>query len=171
MTKLTKVLIGAAVVAAGAIVIKKTTGKQYVEAVDIAEEAVKKDHADDGILQRIKRFVEKKVIKILAWTALHMEQIESASALIGLTSGAIGIATAIRDYKNGSDTKEQLDRIEDMLTRHELAENDRINGLGYYTQQCTETLNNNLKTVDKDLIKVGEKLGVKMLEDGEEFCA
>ncbi len=163
MTKLTKILIGAAVVATGAIIINKVTGNKCEEVVDVAEQAVKNDHADDGIIKRIKRYVEKKVIKILAWTALHMEQIESASALIGLTSGAIGIASAIRDYKNGNDTKEQLDHIEEYLTEHEQAMNDRINGLGYYTQQCTETVNGNI-------VKIGEKLGIDMSSD-EEFCA
>lgn len=164
MTKLTKILIGTAIAAPVAIIISKATDKKTVEVVEnVAEEAVKNDHTDDSIIKKIKRYVEKKVIKILAWTALHMEQIESASALIGLTSGAIGIATAIRDYKNGSDMKEQLDHIEEYLTEHEQVMNDRINGLGYYTQQCTETVNGNL-------VKIGEKLGIDMSSD-EEFCA
>ena len=171
MTKLTKILIGAAVVATGAIIISKVTGNTCEEVVDVAEQAVKNDHADDGIIKRIKRYVEKKVIKILAWTALHMEQIESASALIGLTSGAIGIASAIRDYKNGNDTKEQLDRIEELLMEHEQADADRINGIGYYTQKCAEAINGNLKMVDEDVIKVGEKLGIQMLKDGEVLSA
>lgn len=173
MNRLAKILMGVAIGVTGAIIIKKATEKKYVEPADVAEQAVKNDHADDGILKRIKRYVEKKVIKLLAWAALHMEQIESASALIGFGSTAIGIITAVKEFRRGEDTKEQLDRIEDYLLAHEQAECARVNNLGKYTESCAQTINNNLKQIDKDVIKVGEKLGVQMLEEDEVFesCA
>ena len=103
MNMLTKVLIGAAGVAAVGAVVAVVAKKE--------EQAVKKDE-DGSILKRIQRFVKKKVIKFLAWVALHMEQIEAASAVIGLGSACFSIASAVRDFKRGDDTQNQLDSIE-----------------------------------------------------------
>lgn len=110
MTKLTKILLGAAAVAVVgtvvAVVEKKKHDEKYVE---VAKTEDKEE--DKSLLKKIKRYVEKKVIKILGWVALHMEQIESVSAIIGLASGAISIASAVKDYKNKTDQEKQLEEL------------------------------------------------------------
>jgi hypothetical protein len=123
---LVKVLIGAAGVAAVGTVVAVVTKKEE-QHNDVAEQAVKKDE-DGSILKRIHRFVKKKVIKFLAWVALHMEQIEAASAVIGLASGVISIAGAIRDYKAGSDLANKIDELEDQMYKyhHANCHNQRV---------------------------------------------
>lgn len=170
MTTLTKVLIGTAVVAgvgavAGLVAVNKKEKK-----VDVAEQTVKKDE-DGSLIKRIKRFVKRKFIKFLAFVALHMEQIEAISAVIGLASGAIGIASAIRDFKNGNDTQEKLDAIDRKLDNTLQLIVVETDALGKYEEHCCRTIVDNQKTIDKDIFKIGEKLGVKMLEDDEVFSA
>ena len=114
MTTLTKVLIGAAAVTAVAVVttvVKKNEQKNN----DIAEQAVEQDHKNDGILKRIKRYVTKKVIRILGWVAIHMEQIEAASAIIGFVGTIISITGAVRDFVRNNDLSGKLDEINKKL--------------------------------------------------------
>lgn len=113
MTTLTKVLIGAAAVTAVAVV--TTVVKKNEERKDIAEQAVEQDHNKDGIIKRIKRYVTKKVIKILGWVAIHMEQIEAAGAIIGFVGTIISIAGAIRDFVRNNDLSGKLDEINKKL--------------------------------------------------------
>lgn len=119
MTGLVKVLIGTAVVAAVgtgvALAVHDSKEKKYV---DVAEQAVEKDE-DGSVLKKIKRFVKRKVIKFLAWVALHMEQIEAASCVIGLASGVISIASAIKEYRRGDDIQEKLDWIQNRIIEDE----------------------------------------------------
>lgn len=113
MTTLTKVLIGAAAVTAVAVV--TTVVKKNEERKDIAEQAVEQDHKKDGIIKRIKRYVTKKVIRILGWVAIHMEQIEAAGAIIGFVGTIISIAGAIRDFVRNNDLSGKLDEINKKL--------------------------------------------------------
>lgn len=175
MSLLGKVLIGAGVVAgvaAVAIISSDKKEEKYVEVTANGEkQTVQIKDEDSSLLQKIKKYVEKKVIKILGFVALHMEQIEAASAVIGLASGAIGIASAVKEYRRGDDVQEKLDALTakvDMLTRQEAAD---THALGTYIQNCTEVLNDNLKRTDADIIYFAEKQGVKILEDGEVFTA
>lgn len=170
MTGLVKVLIGTAVVAAVGTGIALAVHDNKRVMIDVSEQAVEKDE-DGSVLKRIKRFVKRKTIKFLAWVALHMQEIESVSAVIGLASGAIGIASAVKDYRRKDDMQEQLNRIEDLLERHEIAECERGNHLGKYTETCAKVINDNIKQTDADIIKIGESMGLKMLEEGEEFSA
>lgn len=116
MNMLVKVLIGAAGVAAVGTVVAVVTKKEEKNN-DVAEQAVKKDE-DGSILKSINRFVKKKVIKFLAWVALHMEQIEAASAVIGLGSACFSIASAVRDFRHGNDIEEKLNTIESKIDSH-----------------------------------------------------
>lgn len=127
MTTLTKVLIGAAAVTAVAVV--TTVVKKNEERKDIAEQAVEQDHKNDGILKRIKRYVTKKVIRILGWVAIHMEQIEAASAIIGFVGTIISITGAVRDFVRNNDLSGKLDAIDKKLTEQEQYYRDEFRAL------------------------------------------
>lgn len=114
MTTLTKVLIGAAAVTTiGAIVVianKKTQEKEVDEQIEETEEK-----EDKSIIKRIKDYVTKKVVRILGWVALHMEQIEAAGAIIGFVGTIISITGAIRDFVRNNDLSGKLDEINQKL--------------------------------------------------------
>lgn len=122
MTGLVKVLIGTAVVGvAGAAIAyvankeeeKIPVGLKVVSGEITPEEIAKDEHK--SIIAKIKRFVKRKVIKFLAWVALHMEQIEAVSTVVGITTGVISMASALRDFRKGNDMQKQLDTIEKKL--------------------------------------------------------
>lgn len=110
MNNLVKVLIGVGVVAAVAtttyVVTKK---KKEEEPIDIADEAVKNDHKDDTILERIKTAAYKKVVKIIAWAIVHKDQIEGAAAILGLVGAMFSVINAIREFRNGKKMQGQID--------------------------------------------------------------
>lgn len=118
-----KILIGAAVAGgvgtAVAVAVDCHQQKKAEQKVKEAETEIQRAQAviardereEKSIIRRIKKYVEKKVVKILAVVALHMEQIEALGAIIGLGSAFISIAGAIKDYKNSNDTQEKLDLI------------------------------------------------------------
>ena len=121
INNLTKILIGTAVVAGVSAIIAVASDKKeeitLVRTKDengtiVIEPQVKEDKS---ILKRIKKFVKKKVIKFLAWVALHMEQIEAISTVVGITTGVISMASALRDFQKGNDMQKQLDLIEKKL--------------------------------------------------------
>lgn len=173
MRLLTKALIGVAAVGITVAIIDSCTSsndeKKETEnkVVDITEEIAKKE--DDTILKKIKRFVKKKVVKFLAWVTLHMEQIEAVGAVLGLAGAAISIAGSVRDFARGDDIQEKLDNIEGLLERHDELERERNNHLGKYVEECTHVVNDNLKTADKDIILLADKMGYKLLEADEVF--
>lgn len=116
MTTLTKVLIGAAAVTAVAVVttvVKKNEEREAIKinAVDKDEEVTEKK----SVLKRIKEYVTKKVIRLLAWVTIHMEQIEAAGAIIGFVGTIISITGAIRDFVRNNDLSGKLDEINKKL--------------------------------------------------------
>lgn len=121
INNLTKILIGTAVVAGVSAIIAVVSDKEEEitlirkkdENGNIVIEPQTKE--DKSILKRIKKFVKKKVIKFLAWVALHMEQIEAVSTVVGITTGVISMASALRDFQKGNDMQKQLDTIEKKL--------------------------------------------------------
>lgn len=121
INNLTKILIGAAVVAGVSAIIAVASEKEeddtLVRTKDVNGNLViePKTKEDKSILKRIKKFVKKKVIKFLAWVALHMEQIEAVSTVVGITTGVISMASALRDFRKGNDMQKQLDTIEKKL--------------------------------------------------------
>lgn len=121
INNLTKILIGAAVVAGVSAIIAVASDKEeevtLVRTKDVNGNVIIESRAkeDKSILKRIKKFVKKKVIKFLAWVALHMEQIEAVSTVVGITTGVISMASALRDFRKGNDTQKQLDTIEKKL--------------------------------------------------------
>lgn len=173
MTILTKVLIGATAIGAGVAIVECLTSNEEVEAkkeekvVDITEEIVKRE--DDTVLKKIKRFVKKKFIKFLAWVTLHMEQIEAVGAVVGLAGSVISISGAVRDFARGNDLNDKIDRLEQLLYKHDRLERDRVNHLGVYIQENVAVINENLKTTDKDVIALAEKLGHPLLAPNEVF--
>ena len=123
MNTLTKVLIGAAAVTAVAVVVKVIKDKK---------EEPKKEAEDDkkeSPIKRIKDFVIKKIIRILGWVAIHMEQIEAASAIIGLVGAVISIVTATRDFVKNNDICGKLDSIDKKLTEQEQYYRDEFKAL------------------------------------------
>lgn len=132
---LVKVLIGTAVAGgAGAAIAVAVDHHQQKKAEQKVREAkteieraqavmARNEREEKSVIQRIKKYVEKKVVKFLSIVALHMEQIEAAAAVIGLASAAIGIASAVKDYKNGNDTQEKLDWIIQRIQEDERAVN------------------------------------------------
>lgn len=157
MNMLVKVLIGAAGVAAVGTVVA-VVAKKEEKHNDVAEQAVKKDE-DGSILKRIQRFVKKKVIKFLAWVALHMEQIEAASAVIGLGSACFSIASAVRDFKAGSDLANKIDELEDQMYKyhHANCHNQRV------IVTCEEFMMDKLEVnddeVEKRLVEIDKEDG------------
>lgn len=108
-----------------------------------AQAVIARDEREEkSIIRRIKKYVEKKVVKILAVVALHMEQIEALGAIIGLGSAFISIAGAIKDYKNSNDTQEKLDWIMDRMKADE------------------ETINHNHKVFAVGMGFIADKLDV-----------
>lgn len=156
----TKMLIGAAVgTAVVAGVGMFIASKEKEEKHDVAEQAVVQDE-DGSVLKKIKRFVKKKVIKFLAFVALHMEQIEAISTCVGLVTGVIGIASAIKEYRRGDDLQKQIDDLHKEIVN----QTDKI---GLYVEDCTNVLNNNLKTTDEDLIMFAKAMKIDLLAHNE----
>lgn len=131
MNTLAKVLLGTTIAAAAGAVVVAVAIKKNEQPKDIAE-AAKQNDEHGSVLKRIKRFVTKKVVKFLAWVALHMEQIEAVSVVVGLASGAISIAGAIRDYKAGSDLEMKIDKLQEAIDETNVAtnHNNLVFGIG-----------------------------------------
>lgn len=148
MNNLVKVLIGVGVVAAVAtttyVVTKK---KKEEEPIDIADEAVKNDHKDDTILERIKTAAYKKAVKIIAWAIVHKDQIEGAAAILGLVGALFSVVNAIREFRAGKKMQEQMD----FLVRHAQEFEDIWNV--HMTEQASrfEEMMNKLKDIHLDM--------------------
>lgn len=123
MSRLVKVLLGAATVAAvGAVVIvildKKEEEESVKEVEGVGKVAQFNKDENPSVLKRIKRYVTKKVVKFLAWVALHMEQIEAAGAIIGFGSTILGIVKAIKDFKEDNELNEKVDQMNRRLEEY-----------------------------------------------------
>lgn len=128
MNNLTKALIGVGVVGvtvAVAVAVKKHNEKRYIEqTTDVAAEAVKIQHQDDTVVEKIKAAATKKAIRILAWVAIHQKEIESLSLLLGLIGGIFSVINAVKEYAFGKKLHAKLDRIQKQL--------DSITSIHYY---------------------------------------
>lgn len=122
MNNLAKVLIGVGVVGAVAtatyIVTRKTVKKEtvingYDEQGNPVVEEVEKE---ESVLDRIKQAAFKKAVKILAWAALHQQQIEAAGALIGLIGGIFAVVNAVKEFNMGKEMKKKMD----FMYKHDL---------------------------------------------------
>lgn len=152
MTTLTKVLIGAAAVTTVAVVttvIKKNEQKNN----DIAEQAVRQDEKG-SIIKRIKRFVTKKVIRILGWVAIHMEQIEAAATIIGFVGTIISITGAIRDFVRSNDLNDKLDEV-----------NAKIDSLAEYSKDEFKALYEDHNILAHNQAKIAKAVGVPVKEE------
>lgn len=153
------------------IVQDKKAQKKVEEAtndISRAKAIVERDQRrEKSVVCRIKEYVAKKVVKILGWVTVHMEQVEAAGAIIGLGGACISIAGSVKDFIQGNDTQEKLDLIDRKIEALNERERLRNNKLGAYVEDCTKVLNNNLKLVDDDIIKLGDGLNVKIDEHDE----
>ena len=158
MNIMTKVLIGAAATAVVGTVIAVATKEEKSQEVtdnsgnvvafmDKEGNYVKKE--DAGVIARIKRFVKRKVIKFLAWVALHMEQIEAAGAIIGLAGSVISIGGAIKEFKNGTDTEKQLKEI-----------NEKLDAIEDRERLTNRVINHNTHVFGVAVDHISEKVGV-----------
>lgn len=147
MNTLTKVLIGAAAVTAVAVVVKVINDKKEEPKKEV------EDEKKESPIKRIKDFVIKKVIRILGWVAIHMEQIEAASAIIGLVGAVISIATAMRDFVKNNDICGKLDAIDKKLTEQEQ----------YYRDEF-KALYEDHNTLARNQVKIAKAVGVPVKE-------
>lgn len=119
MNKLTKVLVGVGVVGvtvAVAVAVKKRNERKYIEQpLNVAAEAVKVQHKDDTVVEKIKAAATKKAIRILAWAAIHQKEIESLSLLLGLVGGIFSVINALKEYAFGKKLHAKLNRIQEQL--------------------------------------------------------
>ena len=104
-----KVLIGVGVAAVTAVVIAVVTSKKTNKQIeDGAEKKV-------SLIQGIKEKVTKKAVRVLAWVAVHTEQIEAVSTVVGLVTGVFGIISAVKEYRRGDDANKQLQEMQEQI--------------------------------------------------------
>lgn len=160
INNLTKILLATVVVAGvSAVVVKK------VKKEDKNTEVVESE--DESVLKKIKKYVEKKVIKILAFVAIHAEQIDAISTIIGLVTGVIGIVSAVKEFKRDNDIQEQLNRIEDQMSEYTRVANSNIdafdqkyNYLGKYINDCGDTIVDNQEKIMSNQIYIAKALKI-----------
>lgn len=142
MTNLARLLLGTAIVtgvgAVAAIVTDKKEEKKTEKVVDIAEAAVSKD---EKLLDKIKRWMKKKFVKFVIFSIEHMQEIEAVSMAVGLLSGVISVAGAVRDYKKGNDTQEKLDSIEAKIDKIQHDQHYAYEAMTYNNTVDYENLN------------------------------
>jgi hypothetical protein len=124
MTDLTKLLIAAGVTAVGigvtVVSVKKMKEKKEN---DIPED---ESQAEAGIVKRIKKYVTKKVIKFLAWVALHQQQIEAVVTVLSLGGAVFSVVNAVRDFRTGNKMRDQIDTLLEHQTKFQQAWNGTI---------------------------------------------
>lgn len=169
MTNLTKVLIGTAIVGtvcavAGVVAaVSEKEEDKTVSAIKVApgenpkivEVKTVNEVEDESVLKKIKRFVVRKVVKFLTFVALHSEQIEAASTVIGLTTGIIGIAKAVKEYRRGEALQEQIDKMDERLKA--INQNQAVMWKNYMNTKDIDF--ENFRTVNNNVISVLNKLG------------
>lgn len=146
LSTLTKVLIGAGVTAAvgaGIAVVAKKTKKVEEKVVIINEDGEREvvmssEDEKDGIVDRIKEGASRMVQKIFKFVLLHLAEIESATKVIGLVTGIFGIFTAVKDFRQKDELKEQVNSIEKkvdniMLYQHAAGQATNHNNAVYST--------------------------------------
>lgn len=162
MNTLAKVLLGTTIVAAAGAVVAAVVVKENKKEEQKTEEAPKATD-DKSVLGRIKRFVTKKVVKFLAWVALHMEQIEAASVVVGLASGVISIAGAIRDYKAGSDLANKIDKLQETIDETNRATNHNNLVFGTGLDHICDKVGVDADELKKDLDVIDQLIPCKKL--------
>jgi len=151
MTMLTKVLIGAAAVGTVAIVAKAVKDNEKKNN-DLAEQAVRQDEKQ-SIFKRIKRFVTKRIIRLLGWVAIHMEQIEAAGTIIGFVGTIISITGAVRDFVRSNDLNGKLDEL-----------NEKVDALTEISKGEFKALYEDHNILAKNQVKIAKAVGVPAKE-------
>lgn len=166
MTNLTKVLIGTAIVGtvcAVAGVVAAVSEKEDKADTKVASDENSKiveiktvdEVKDESVLKKIKRFVVRKVVKFLTFVALHSEQIEAASTVIGLTTGIIGIAKAVKEFRRGEALQDQINEMDERLKA--VNQNQAFMWKKYMETKDIDF--ENFRTVNNNVISVLNKLG------------
>lgn len=169
MSSLVKILIGTAVVAGVSAIVAVASSKdkeeqkaEKVEDGKVVQMPANKE--DKSVLERIKEYAWKKVVKILAFVALNADKIEAVSTIIGLGSGVIAIAGSIRDFRQGNDTQKKLDEINeklDTLKMYHQLENQVSNHnnevFGVALEHISNAVNVNTEEMKRDLDAIYER--------------
>ena len=160
MNNIMKFAIAAGVTAVGVGVtvhyVKKCKERKYVEMKDVAAQAVENDHKNDSPLEKVKNFAMKKAVKFMTFVLLHEKEVTAVATVLSLVGAVFHIVNEVKEYRLGKHLRKKLDGIY-----------NRIDKVGYYIEDCTGVINNNLRVVDGDIIKIGDKLGVQILQPGE----
>lgn len=146
MTNMTKVLIGFGVVgavAAATYFVTKTTEEKttVVARVDENGETKVEEIKEESILEQIKKAATKKVIRILAWVALHQQQIEAIGTIIGLGAGIFNIINAIKEYRAGNKMREQINELVTFKDEFYASWNDYKDATNHNVQWFEQKLN------------------------------
>lgn len=160
MNNIAKVLIGVGVVGAvavGAYTVAKKSEKKMLVIKDFNEngEAVVEEKKET-LKDRVQNFAMKKAAKFVTFVLLHEKEITAIATVLSLVGGIFQVVNAVKEYRLGKDLHKKLKRID-----------EGIDCLGRYIESCTGVLNDNLRTVDGDVIKVADKIGVQILSPGE----
>lgn len=159
---LAKALLGTAAVAgvgAAIVILDEKEEKEAAKEVENVGTVVPFNTEENpSVFKRIKRYVKKKVIKFLAFVALHMEQIEAASAVIGLGSAVIGIASAVREYVKGCDMQRQLNEIERKVDSLTTAYDNNIDIDNKRFDQTNSWMFRNFQIINDNIKLVGEQI-------------
>lgn len=165
MNNIAKVLIGVGVVGAVAVtatVVAKKSEKQMIELKHTDDGAqVVEEPKKETVIDRVKTYAMKKSIKFLAWVLLHKDQIEAVATVLTVVSGIISVVVNVRDFMKGYEIQKKLNSLQkqmDVCTNH----------LGHYIEGQTTAIIKNQHIIDQDVIKVGEKLGIQMLNAASE---
>lgn len=159
MTNLTKILIGAAVMTSAVVIAAIASNDEEVDevvATNSTGEAKVVVTPKKSILKRIKSYVTKKVIKILAWAAVHKEQLESAGTIIGLAGTVISIVGAVRDFARSNDLAGKLDSVSERLD--ELSNSINTNHNLYSGE--FHAIYEDHKVLAKNQMKIAKKIGI-----------
>lgn len=111
MKNLTKVLIGVGVVGAVAATTYFVTKSTVVTKENEEGKTVVEEIKEESILDQIKEAATKKAIKILGWVALHQQQIEAVGTILGLGVTVFSLVNTLRDFKEGNEMREKIDRL------------------------------------------------------------
>ena len=160
MNNLAKVLIGVGVVGAvavGAYAVTKKSEKKMIVLKDFEEDGTPIcEEKKETVMDRAKNFVMKKAVKFMTFVLLHEKEVTAVATILSVVGATFQLVNAVKEYRLGKDLHKKLKRID-----------AGIDKLGCYIEHCTGVINDNLRTVDGDIIKVADKIGVQILAPGE----
>ena len=114
---MTKFLIGAGVTAVGitvtAVYAKKCQEKKYIDTNETEENV----EVEETPIERVKTYALKKSIRFFAWVAVHQNEIQSLSLVLGVVGGVLSIVNAVKEYAFGKKLHSKLATIDSKLDK------------------------------------------------------